>query len=79
MPATGEQRSRGSLAGSAAYAIDEARGWPVGLAQRPQQAKAFYSTIAIATLLAALGNVLAISPLEALVWAAVDVPPLSVA
>jgi NRAMP (natural resistance-associated macrophage protein)-like metal ion transporter len=59
------------LAGSAAYAIGEARGWPVGLAQRPLQAKAFYSTIATATLLGALGNLLSISPLKALVWAAV--------
>ena len=59
------------LAGSAAYAIGEARGWPVGLAQLPLQAKAFYSTIAIATLLGALGNALSVSPLKALVWAAV--------
>jgi Mn2+/Fe2+ NRAMP family transporter len=59
------------LAGSAAYAIGEAGGWPVGLARRPLQAKAFYSTIAIATLLGALGNALSINPLKALVWAAV--------
>ena len=59
------------LAGSAAYALSEARGWPVGLSRRPQQAKAFYGTIAIATLLGALANVLHISPIKALVWAAV--------
>lgn len=30
------------LAGSAAYAIGEARKWPVGLARQPKEAKAFY-------------------------------------
>jgi Mn2+/Fe2+ NRAMP family transporter len=30
------------LAGSAAYAIGEARKWPTGLARQPLQAKAFY-------------------------------------
>jgi NRAMP (natural resistance-associated macrophage protein)-like metal ion transporter len=59
------------LAGSAAYALGEARGWPVGLARQPQQAKAFYGTIAAATFLGAATNVLAISPLKALVWSAV--------
>jgi NRAMP (natural resistance-associated macrophage protein)-like metal ion transporter len=59
------------LAGSAAYAIGESRGWPVGLAQRPLQAKAFYGVIALATALGALGNLLSISPVRALVWAAV--------
>jgi Mn2+/Fe2+ NRAMP family transporter len=59
------------LAGSAAYALGEARRWPVGLARRPRQAKAFYATIAAATLLGAAANVLAISPLKALVWSAV--------
>jgi hypothetical protein len=38
------------LAGSAAYALAEARGWPNGLARKPRNAKAFYGTIAIATL-----------------------------
>ena len=38
------------LAGSAAYAIGEARKWPTGLARQPLQAKAFYATLAIATL-----------------------------
>ena len=37
------------LAGSAAYAIGEARKWPVGLARSPKEAKAFYLTIVIAT------------------------------
>jgi hypothetical protein len=33
------------LAGSAAYAIGEARKWPVGLARQPLHAKGFYATI----------------------------------
>ena len=44
------------LAGSAAYAVGEARKWPVGLARRPLQAKAFYGTIAIATMVGAAIN-----------------------
>ncbi len=59
------------LAGSAAYAIGEARGWSVGLSRPPLQAKAFYGAITVATILGALGNLLSISPLKALVWAAV--------
>ncbi len=59
------------LAGSAAYAVGESRRWPVGLARKPLQAKAFYATIALATLLGALGNVLRVSPVKALVWSAV--------
>jgi NRAMP (natural resistance-associated macrophage protein)-like metal ion transporter len=59
------------LAGSAAYALGEARGWPVGLARKPLQAKAFYSAIAVATLLGAAANVFQLNPVKALVWAAV--------
>jgi NRAMP (natural resistance-associated macrophage protein)-like metal ion transporter len=59
------------LAGSAAYALGEARGWPVGLARKPLQAKAFYGAIAVATLLGAAANVFQLNPVKALVWAAV--------
>jgi NRAMP (natural resistance-associated macrophage protein)-like metal ion transporter len=59
------------LAGSAAYSLGEARQWPVGLSQQPKRAKAFYATIALATLLGAAANVLHISPIKALVWSAV--------
>src|SRR5262249_16112395 len=59
------------LAGSAAYALGEARRWPVGLSRKPLQAKAFYATVAAATLIGAALNIAAISPMEALVWAAV--------
>lgn len=59
------------LAGSAAYALGEARRWKTGLSRTPLQAKAFYSTIALATLLGAVGNLLHIDPMKALLWAAV--------
>jgi NRAMP (natural resistance-associated macrophage protein)-like metal ion transporter len=59
------------LAGSAAYALGEARRWPVGLSRQPKQAKAFYATIAAATLVGAIANLLKVSPMKALVWSAV--------
>jgi NRAMP (natural resistance-associated macrophage protein)-like metal ion transporter len=59
------------LAGSAAYAVGEARRWPVGLSRKPLEAKAFYITIALATALGAAANVAAINPMKALLWAAV--------
>jgi NRAMP (natural resistance-associated macrophage protein)-like metal ion transporter len=58
------------LAGSAAYAVGEARGWPVGLARGPLQAKAFYTAIATATMIGALSNMLSFRPMTVLVWAA---------
>jgi Mn2+/Fe2+ NRAMP family transporter len=59
------------LAGSAAYALGEARGWPVGLERKPLHAKAFYGAIALATLLGAAANLFELNPVEALVWSAV--------
>jgi Mn2+/Fe2+ NRAMP family transporter len=59
------------LAGSAAYALGEAKRWPIGLSKEPNEAKAFYAAIAIATL---LGSAIVFSPLDpikALVWSAV--------
>lgn len=58
------------LAGSAAYALGEARRWPVGLSRDPTQAKAFYAAIAAATLVGAAVNIFKISPVKALIWAA---------
>ena len=58
------------LAGSAAYALGEAQSWPTGLSKKPAQAKAFYAAIATATLVGAAANVLKISPIKALIWAA---------
>ena len=59
------------LATSAAYALGEARRWPVGLARRPLQARAFYGTIAAATLLGAAANLVSVNAMQALVWVAV--------
>jgi NRAMP (natural resistance-associated macrophage protein)-like metal ion transporter len=59
------------LAGSAAYGLAEARRWRNGLGRRPQSAKAFYATIALATLLGALINFSPIDPIKALYWSAV--------
>jgi Mn2+/Fe2+ NRAMP family transporter len=59
------------LAGSAAYALGEARRWPVGLSRQPKQAKAFYGTISLATLVGAVANMLKLNPMKALVWSAV--------
>jgi Mn2+/Fe2+ NRAMP family transporter len=59
------------LAGSAAYALGEARGWPVGLARQPMQAKAFYGAIAAATIVGAIMNFTPIDPIKALFWSAV--------
>jgi Mn2+/Fe2+ NRAMP family transporter len=59
------------LAGSAAYALGEARKWPIGLARRPMEAKAFYATIVVATL-AGIGITFSmIDPIKALFWSAV--------
>jgi len=59
------------LAGSAAYALGEARGWPVGLERKPLHAKAFYGAIALATVLGAAANIFELNPVKALVWSAV--------
>ena len=39
------------LAGSGAYALGEALGWTTGLDRKPRDAKAFYGTIAVSTLI----------------------------
>jgi Mn2+/Fe2+ NRAMP family transporter len=59
------------LAGSAAYAIGEARKWPTGLARQPLQAKAFYATLAVATLVGVALNFTSFNPIQALFWSAV--------
>ncbi|HJS40344.1 MAG TPA: divalent metal cation transporter [Sphingomicrobium sp.] len=71
------------LAGSAAYAVGEARRWTVGLDCRPKRAKAFYATIVVATAIGALMNFTPIDPIRALVLAAmingiVSVPVMAV-
>lgn len=59
------------LAGSAAYALGEARKWPVGLDRKPLEARAFYGTIAVATALGVLLNFTPINPIKALYWSAI--------
>jgi NRAMP (natural resistance-associated macrophage protein)-like metal ion transporter len=59
------------LAGSAAYAVGEAMKWPVGLARRPKEARAFYATVAAATVVGMLLNFAPIDPIKALFWSAV--------
>ncbi|WP_419757529.1 NRAMP family divalent metal transporter [Acidisoma sp.] len=59
------------LAGSAAYAVGEARGWPIGLARQPLKARAFYGTIAVATVVGVVLNFTPLNPVKALVWSAV--------
>ena len=59
------------LAGSSAYAIGEALRWPVGLARKPKEARAFYATLALATAVGILINFLPVEPIRALYWSAV--------
>ncbi|MBX9741449.1 MAG: divalent metal cation transporter [Beijerinckiaceae bacterium] len=59
------------LAGSAAYAIGEARDWPIGLSRRPQEAKAFYATITLATIIGVIISLTPVNPIKALYWSAV--------
>lgn len=59
------------LAGSCAYALGEALGWTTGLDRRPLDAKAFYATIAVSTLIGIGINFVGIDPIKALFWAAV--------
>jgi NRAMP (natural resistance-associated macrophage protein)-like metal ion transporter len=59
------------LAGSAAYAIGEAWKWPIGLSRDPEDAVAFYSTLAAAGVLGIALTFSPIDPIKALYWTAV--------
>lgn len=59
------------LAGAVAYAVSETFGWVEGLDRKPREAKAFYATIALATLGGVALNFTAVDPIKALFWAAV--------
>jgi Mn2+/Fe2+ NRAMP family transporter len=59
------------LAGSAAYAVAEARMWPEGLWRKPLAAKGFYAAIAIATAIGVVMNFSSINPIKALYWSQV--------
>lgn len=58
------------LAGSAGYAVGEALQWPVGLARRPMEAKAFYATVALAGLVGVGFNLTGMNSMQALLASA---------
>ena len=59
------------LAGSAAYAIGEVRGWRTGLEHKPSEAKGFYGAIAVAIILGIAVDLSPLDPIKALFWSAV--------
>ena len=59
------------LAGSGAYALGEALGWTTGLDRAPLDAKAFYGTVAVSTLIGIGINFVGLDPIKALFWSAV--------
>lgn len=59
------------LAGSAAYALSEARGWRQGLYRKYTGARKFYKAIIISMLLGASLNFIGINPIKALIYSAV--------
>jgi len=56
---------------SAAYAISESFGWPMGLNRKLGQAPGFYAIIAAATLGGVALSLTGVDPIQALVWSAV--------
>ena len=59
------------LAGSAAYAVAEARRWRLGLWRKPKDAPFFYATLALATVMGIVLNFSPINPIRALYYSAV--------
>jgi NRAMP (natural resistance-associated macrophage protein)-like metal ion transporter len=59
------------LAGSAAYAVGETRGWTCGLEHKPWEAVGFYTVIGAATVLGLIIDWSPLDPIRALVWSAV--------
>lgn len=59
------------LAGSAAYALGESRGWKCGLENKPWEAVGFYAVIGAATLLGLGISFSPLDPIRALYWSAV--------
>ena len=59
------------LAASSAYALGETLGWTTGLDRKPLDAKAFYVTIAVSSLVGILINFVGFDPIKALFWSAV--------
>ena len=59
------------LAGSGAYALSEAMGWPIGLARRPRDARGFYTVIAVSVLAGLVIQYSPLNPMKALFYSAV--------
>ena len=59
------------LAGSAAYAVGESRGWKTGLDNMPWEAKGFYAVIGAAIFLGLGIDYSGLDPIKALYWSAV--------
>ncbi|MGE5353240.1 MAG: NRAMP family divalent metal transporter [Acidobacteriota bacterium] len=59
------------LAGSAAYGVGEAFRWKIGLEQKPNRAKNFYSVLALSIILGLAIDFTPINPIKALFWSAV--------
>jgi Mn2+/Fe2+ NRAMP family transporter len=59
------------LAGSAAYAVGESRGWKTGLDNLPWEAKGFYAVIGMAMILGLGIDYSGLDPIKALYWSAV--------
>ena len=59
------------LAGSAAYAVCESRGWTIGLEHKPREAVGFYTVIGLATLVGVAVDYSPLDPIRALFWSAV--------
>ena len=59
------------LAGSAAYAVGDMRGWRASLESRPRDARGFYTVIVLATMLGIAIDWSPIDPMRALFWSAV--------
>ncbi len=59
------------LAGSAAYAVGETRGWKCGLDNKPWEAVGFYAVLGAATLLGVGIDWSGFDPIKALFWSAV--------
>jgi Mn2+/Fe2+ NRAMP family transporter len=59
------------LAGASAYALADAMGWREGLSKKATEARAFYATLTISTLIGLGIAVAPIDAMKALVWSAV--------
>jgi Mn2+/Fe2+ NRAMP family transporter len=59
------------LAGSAAYAVAEVRGWRTGLEKAPRDAMPFYAVLGVAILLGVGIDFTPLDPIKALFWSAV--------